>query len=128
MRKSLSVIISLMFLLLLVACGKKIPSLVAPNITLTNNVVTWNEVENASGYVVSKNDVEQPEQTTTAYKITETKIGSYEIKVKAISNDKTKYADSKYSLSVTYEIKEEIVKGDATLYLSLIHISEPTRP
>ncbi len=117
MKKSLSVIISFVFLLLLVACGEKTPSLVAPNVTLTNNVVTWNEVENASGYVVSKNDVEQPEQTTTAYKITETKIGSYEIKVKAISNDKTKYADSKYSLSVTYVIKEEIVKGEATLYV-----------
>lgn len=128
MKKIISLFAVIFFTLILASCNDKPDDtdtsqpvqLAAPVLTLTDNTVSWEAVDNASGYVVSKNNTEQAVQTRLTYTIEDTKAGSYEIKVKAVSTDKTKYTDSGYSLSVTYTIKEQtgpVVLNEATLYV-----------
>lgn len=132
MKKIKSIIVSclsLLFILALGSCaneptGKDDPtpkdpiSLAAPTVTLEGNTVSWNAVEHADYYVVSKNEALQNQQSTLNYKITDTTVGSYVIKVKAISANQEEYTDSVFSNSVTYTIDPIVVEvTEATLFL-----------
>lgn len=77
--------------------------LATPVLTLTGNVVSWDEVANATGYEVFVNDTSKGEQTTLSYTITDTAIGDYAVTVKALNPD-TAYAASDVSTAVTYTI------------------------
>ncbi len=120
MKKIPLVLANLTFALTLFSCaeqGTSVPStslpeeskitLQTPVISLNENVITWQAVGNAKGYVVSKNDNIILEQSTTSYTILENLPGTYKFKVKAISSDYTKYLDSDYSNEITYVVKEE---------------------
>ncbi len=98
---------------------------VPTGIKLTDNVLSWDSVEHADGYVVNKNGTDLPKQTGTTYTVTDTAAGDYALKVKAVSSDTKNYKDSAYTSSVTYTIKEAgpvelkaatlFVVGDSTL-------------
>lgn len=120
--------LSILFILILGSCtseseDKNEPtnnpvSLIAPEITLEGNKVSWNAVEHADYYVVSKNDTLQDRQSTLNYSITDTTVGSYEIKVKAVSSNPEEYTDSVYSNVVTYVIDPIVINlTEATLFL-----------
>lgn len=96
--------------------------LATPNITLTNNVVSWEVVPNAAGYVVNKNGKDEQQQSVLSYEVKDTQEGDYNIKVKAITGDSDKYLDSDYSKTVTYKVEKKeltaatlFVVGDSTL-------------
>lgn len=77
----------------------------APVITLNDNVVSWTAVEHATSYNVYINTEAPVEVTTTSYEITKTEVGTYTIKVKALTTN-SDYLDSEYSNEVSYVIKE----------------------
>lgn len=110
MKKIINLIFIFVALLLLGSCNnsqeENPTKLAIPTITLNNNVVSWNTVDNATGYIVSKNNIEEAVQTLTSYTISDTALGDYVIKVKAVSTN-SKYEDSDYSNSVTYTIEDK---------------------
>lgn len=75
-----------------------------PVLTLDSSTktITWNAIENAAGYDISVNDGEPINVTTTSYTISETTVGSYSVKVRAICVGNT----GEYSDSVTLRIVE----------------------
>lgn len=110
MKKIFSFILLLVAGFMLASCDEKeepvVQELAAPVITLTDNVVSWNAVEHAANYVVSKNNTELDAQTATSYTIADTEAGDYVIKVKAISAV-AEYTNSAYSNEVKYTVKEQ---------------------
>ncbi len=111
MKKLFGLFFAFIAILTMVACGSEtgddssttsVTKLEAPVITLTENVVSWDAVENAGGYVVKINDTVCDEQTETSYTVIGVSAGSYEIKVKAMPSDTELYKESSYSDSVIY--------------------------
>lgn len=90
----------------LAACSKEKPQqLPAPsNLHIENDALIWDEIENATGYIVYFNDAE--------YKINEnrfnvsfiTEEGSYEIKVSAASDGKRFYNSETTKYTYTIDI------------------------
>ena len=78
--------------------------LATPIITgYANEAVTWNAVENASGYVVRVNGVEY-NVYTTSYKVSFNESCSFTVQVKAIPNTGSeKYLDSEWSYVSNYQ-------------------------
>lgn len=96
MKKALALLLSI-FLLLCVACSAR--TLATPDgLTLDYNILSWNRVEDADGYVVWVNGEEYTSQTN--FLELSLSNGEYELKVKAISSGK--YGDSEYSESIFY--------------------------
>lgn len=103
MKKLVGTIIASATLLTLVSCGgskTKMVNLAAPILKITDNVVSWDAVEHAKGYVVKVNDEEVGEQTATSYSLK--KVGNYSISVKAVSEDTKKYYSSNFSEALSY--------------------------
>lgn len=76
-------------------------TLEAPTIVLEENVISWNEINDATSYAIFINGSLQMETEATTYKITETNVGTYNIAVKALGDQQT-YFDSTYSNVVQY--------------------------
>ena len=110
MKKLIGLFFAFIAIFVMVSCGNKkgdstknnVTRLDAPVLTLTDNVVTWDAVENAGGYVVKVNDAVCDEQTEITYTIIATEVGNYTITVKAIPADTTLYKESYYSEAVVY--------------------------
>ena len=77
-----------------------------PTLTLTNNTVSWDAIEGATGYVVTLNGVQLEKQTETSYTIRETTPGEYVVTVQAISDGSKTSLDSNVSKSVTYVVED----------------------
>ena len=75
----------------------------APTITLNDDVITWNAVENAEEYKIYVNDTETSTTASLNYVLSYTEAGDYKVKVKATSSD-SKYEASDFSNEVTYTI------------------------
>lgn len=93
------------------ACKKPKPAqpaaLAAPVITLTDNVISWNAVEHATGYTVKEGAVSVAENITqTSYTVTKTEAGSYTYTVIALSTDGN-YTQSPASNAVTYTVSSQ---------------------
>lgn len=119
MKKLLSIFLLVFSVFLFTACdNNKTPvdneptQLSKPVLALDDNVVSWSKNDNAIGYVVSQNDVDQEMQIETSYTISKAAAGRFDIKVKAISADKTKYLDSEYSNTITYVVTEDQVDSN----------------
>lgn len=78
----------------------------APKLKLTDNVLSWDAVVNASGYEIYMNNESDRTVTQTTFTIPYTAAGSYVYKVKATSSDAA-YTDSEFSAPVTYTVKGE---------------------
>ncbi|MDE6661054.1 MAG: hypothetical protein K2J93_04480, partial [Anaeroplasmataceae bacterium] len=121
MKKIIFAIFSLILLVFLASCDTRVvpTTLSAPTITISENVVSWEEVEHADSYIVNLNGTALEAQTTTNYTISATEAGEYTVKVKAISKNHDMYIDSDYSNSVTYSIskKEPIALSIPTISL-----------
>ncbi len=128
MKKLIGLFFAFIAIFVMVSCGNKkgdstnnnVTRLDAPVLTLTDNVVTWDAVENAGGYVVKVNDSVSEEQTETSYTITVTEAGEYRITVKAVPTDTTLYKESYYSEEVVYTKKNlsattVYIVGDSTV-------------
>lgn len=74
--------------------------LASPVLSLDGNVVSWDAIDGAVGYVVSVNGGEDIEVKGTSYTVEATEDGSYEIAVKAVG-DGDKLLDSNYA-RITY--------------------------
>lgn len=109
------------------ACKKDPPPepqpLSAPVITLTDNVISWNAVPNATGYTIKEGDTAVSEnQQQTSYTITKTEAGSYTYTVTALSTDKN-YTASPASNAVTYEVKpDKLAEAAVPLTNSTVYI------
>lgn len=77
-----------------------------PEITLTNNIISWNAVEHADGYIVKEGTTEVSTQTALSYTINKTDAGSYTYTVTATSTDE-KYTASAESDAVTYTVQPQ---------------------
>ncbi len=96
MKKAIALLLSI---LLLMFCACSARTLATPDgLTLDYNILSWNRVEDADGYVVWVNGEEYTSQTN--FLELSLSDGEYEIKVKAISSGK--YSDSEYSESIFY--------------------------
>ncbi len=96
----------------LIACGSA-KELAAPDITVSNQTVTWNANENASKYKVEvkqgENVSDETTVTTNSYTLkSELNIPglSYKVSVQSIAGSKD-YKDSKWSTSQTIEIAKQ---------------------
>ncbi len=96
-----------LFSIFLVSCsqfGNKKPSqLGKPEISLENDIVSWQAVDHAEAYDVYVNNSLKTTVTSTSYKITETAVGEYKINVVANSTEELWLASEK-SNGVTYKI------------------------
>lgn len=90
----------------LTACGggENAPvALSAPEISLSNNVISWFAVDNADSYEVYENGSKVKSQAETTYTITQTAPGTYSYTVKATSNN-SQYLKSNSSNAVEYTV------------------------
>lgn len=101
--------------------------LTAPTVSASNNVVSWNKVENATKYVVSIFEENETVATTTI-ETEDTKwdlskfvsLGTWYVKVKAIG-DNVSYSDSEYSTDeVKFTNDDDAISCNATEFLSYI--------
>ena len=81
-----------------------VTQLAAPQISLSENVISWSAVANADGYTVYQGDTIADTVTATSYTISISDPGSYTFAVVATSNDE-KYSDSEKSNTVTYTVE-----------------------
>ena len=118
MKKQFKILSLLLFLglaITLIGCSKPV-ELNAPEITLSETVVSWEAVENATGYKVLLNDEVVAEKiTTTSYDLKTLREASYKVVVVALGDD-DKFTDSKESniITVTPENKVQLEKGTLT--------------
>ncbi len=110
MKKILVIILSLF---ILYGCEEEVPRLSIPTqLQVNQGVVTFDAVENADKYVIEINGMEY-EVTETSYTITE--VGTYQVRVKAISEA---FPDSFYTDKITFTITREL---DSLRYNYSIH-------
>ena len=116
MKKQFKILSLLLFLglaLVLIGCSKPV-ELDAPEIKLTETVVSWEKVENAVGYDVFVNDEVVAENiTTTNYDLKATRESSYAITVVALGDD-DKFTDSKKSNVISVTPKNQVVLEKVT--------------
>lgn len=80
-----------------------------PEATINNNIVSWNEVENADAYVVNINGVDIEVEGVLEYNLRENKnylipgINAIKVKARAKSEDNT---DSEYSNTMHYTVSQ----------------------
>lgn len=135
MKKFALLIVIITILALCVGCSSQ--TLASPDgLTLEYNVLSWNRVDNASGYVVSVNDTEY---STHAYflELSLQNNVDYTIKVKAVGSGK--YKDSDFSAPLEYKGRQNsdlsrlptpsisMIDGQGNIYWSLVGSSEGYR-
>jgi len=94
---------SMLAIFSLSACNKAV-QLTAPTGVTANTetkLLSWNAVENASGYKVSIGEAESEEQVELSYNLAALSAGTYILKVKALGDGK-KYIDSEWSAEARY--------------------------
>ena len=86
--------------------------LAAPQISLDEEkgVITWNEVEHATGYIVMENGMAVSSVTETSYTITQTVVGTYSYTVRATSTNPA-YTTSDNSNEESYTVKATSLKA-----------------
>lgn len=77
--------------------------LIAPTLTLTDDVLSWNAVPHATGYVVYENGESVSEQVATTYTITQDYPGTYAYTVMAVTTE-VGYKDSPVSAAKTFKV------------------------
>lgn len=112
----IAVILAISILTVFVACDNQNTEkqLKAPVLVVDGTTVSWDAVENASGYDVFVNGISVGVQTETSYSLANNGAGSYEVAVIAKAMDGGK--DSQVSKSVTVEIDE--ILGTPVLSIS----------
>lgn len=78
-----------------------------PEITLTDNVLTWGAIENAICYKVLKDNCEVATVSEATYTITDEDVGTYQYSVYAVAG--VGFSDSKVSNTVAFTVQQ---KGD----------------
>ena len=87
--------------------AKPMPRLVAPSLSVDGTTVSWNAVENASGYSVQvNNEAWSAPQTETSYTLDRSTAGNYTVRVKALGDD-THYRDSD-EIGITVLVTEKL--------------------
>ncbi len=81
----------------------KTKELMSPEIFIEENVIRWGEIENADAYAVFVNGTQVLRTTELFYTFEGTEIGTFEITIKALSNN-VLYLASKQSNSVSYTV------------------------
>ncbi len=87
-------------------------TLSAPQVVVNKNVIAWEQVDNATKYIVTIDGVDQAEQTALTYTLTATEAATYVISVKAIADGKV-YLNSvkskEYSIVASVKTSQDIV-------------------
>ena len=83
----------------------------APTLNADGHTLNWNEIENASGYIVRINN-DDYSANSCSYSLNGWKDGQYLCFVKAVG-DNVNYLDSAFSASVLVEIKPTIIDTEA---------------
>ena len=81
------------------ACAPK-ESLAVPQYMMLDDVLYWEPIENATGYVVAVNGAEQAQQTSTYFRLAD-KAADASVRVKAIGGGD--YRDSEYGAAIVRE-------------------------
>ncbi len=107
MKKAIVLIFTLFLTLCLASCGSNKDNdpvaLEAPVISLSGNIVSWEVVTNATGYIVNVDGNDKPQQTETSYTLTGESVGNHNVNVVAVGNN-TDYLNSVASNTVTYTV------------------------
>ena len=91
--------------------GSPMETLDAPtNINIDKRIVTWDAVENASGYIVSFANVEYETAEPTFSLRFHGTSGTYKIKVKAVG-DVQNFENSEWSKATTFNLGERVTDG-----------------
>lgn len=135
MKKIAWILVLITILALCVGCSSH--TLATPDgLTLEYNVLSWNRVDNASGYVVSVNDTEYSTHANFLELSLQNNI-DYTIKVKAVGSGK--YKDSEYSTPLEYKNKQNnelsrlpspsisMIDGQGNIFWSLVGSSQGYR-
>ena len=94
---------------------------VPTNIKIDTRILTWNAVENASGYVVDFNGTERTVEDTALDLHFYIEGGRCYVKVKAIG-DNINYSDSEWSQATNFKLSERVATGydENTFYYTLL--------
>ncbi len=112
MKKIKYFILLIASLCLITSCVKtSLTNLDTPVLVLEENTISWNEIENANGYTIFIDGIEEidVDKDTTNYVLDITSVGLHKIRIKA-KGDNTTYSDSSYSNSITYTIVSQTNK------------------
>lgn len=103
-------------LMFIAACTPRPPQpvkLETPVISRNGNLVEWEAVENADGYIIFLNDAEKERVSSASYLFAETVVGTYSLKVAAVS-DNDLYLDSDASNEIIFEVSQPELVVDVT--------------
>ncbi len=95
---------------------QSVTALAAPQITLTDNVISWQSVEHADSYTVYEGEEVVSTTASLSYTIDETEPGTYTFTVAATSTDDA-YSQSALSNSVVYTVSEPVQLEQTTIYV-----------
>lgn len=85
----------------------KVP-LIAPVLDISGDVLSWNTVAHADGYIVYEDGVSVSEQAETSYTITQDYPGTYTYTVKATTTEKG-YSESPLSNEKTFKVNPYVL-------------------
>lgn len=88
---------------------KTVP-LIAPTLDISGDVLSWNTIAHANGYVVYEDGVSISEQAETSYTITQNYPGTYTYTVKATTTEKG-YSESPLSNEKTYKVDPYVLEA-----------------
>ena len=84
--------------------------LAAPAISLSGNIISWSAVPGATGYEIYQDEKLVETVQETSYVLSNlTEIGSWAIKVKAVSSNADYDADSEFSNEIVYRVFDKTV-------------------
>lgn len=87
----------------------KVP-LIAPVLDISGDVLSWNTVAHADGYIVYENDVSVSEQAETSYTITQDYPGTYTYTVKATTTEEG-YSESPISNEKKFTVDPYVLEA-----------------
>lgn len=116
MKKIKYFIFLIVSLCLITSCIKtSLTKLDTPILVLDEDTISWDEIENATGYTIFIDGIEEidVDKDTRNYVLNITSVGLHKIRIKA-TGDNTLYSDSDYSNSITYTIVNQTEKTQLT--------------
>lgn len=115
MKRIFKVFLLFLVLFSLVGCGERLET--PANVKIVDDVLSWNQVQKATGYVV-KVDENEHSTSTTSFNLLNLTLaeGTYQVSVKAVGNEEVK--DSRYSNTLIYVVGHKTLSAPTNLAIT----------
>lgn len=114
MKKFIRIFLVLVVLLSLVGCGERLDT--PTNVRITDDVLYWDQVQKATGYIVKVGEAEHS-VTTTSFNLFNLNLaaGTYQVSVKAVGND---VKESRFSNTLSYVVGNKTLDKPTNLEIT----------